>query len=256
MVSWQAAASVLPSCNDLPRKKNIPQYSAVYITETEEEFTLYRHVTTPGGGESAGHSQARAYLQHFLQENAVHLQNMLCGYVVKMGLATGENVELVAAEVFQDAALETLAHAERFNPTMQARPWFLAIAANILKRHRADYLKRYRFEVLAGNLARRETQESAEEVLDQIMGARAGMVGPEQAFVARESARELLALVAPEDAQLLHMALIQGWDASALGQLMGVTPGAARVRVHRALSRLRAAWRQSQERKERSGYHG
>lgn len=180
------------------------------------------------------------------------LQAIICGYVAKMGLATGQNVEAVAAEVFQDAALETLAHAERFNPEMQPRAWFLAIAANILKRHRASYLKRNRFEVLTGNLA----QESEQDVLDRLMDARSGTGEPEQTLLSRESTSELLAMVAPEDAQLLHMALVQGWDASALGQLMGITPGAARVRVHRALSRLRVAWRQSEQRMERGGYHG
>lgn len=216
---------------------------------------MYGDATTSEGG-SAEHSQGRDYLQRFLQENAASLQSILCGYVVKMGLATGENVEFVAAEVFQDAALETLAHAERFNPNMQARPWFLAIAANILKRHRTNYIKRYRFEVLTGNLAKQEAQESEQDVLDLIMGARARTAGPEPGLVERESTRELLALVSLEDAQLLQMALIQGWDASALGELMGVTPGTARVRVHRALNRLRAAWRQSQQRKERGGYYG
>jgi RNA polymerase sigma-70 factor (ECF subfamily) len=194
----------------------------------------------------------RTYLQRFLQEHAASLQAIICGYVAKMGLATGQNVEAVAAEVFQDAALEILAHTERFHPEMQPRAWFLAIAANILKRHRARYLKRHRFEVLTSNLA----QESEQDVLDQIMDARGGTGGPEQTLLSREGASELLAMVAPQDAQLLHMALVQGWDASALGQLMGITPGAARVRVHRALSRLRAAWRQSEQRKEREGYHG
>jgi RNA polymerase sigma factor (sigma-70 family) len=213
-------------------------------------------MTTPGRDGPAEQSQARASLQRFLQENATSLQRTLCGYVVKMGLATGENVELVAAEVFQDAVLETLAHAERFNPKMQARPWFLAIAANILKRHRNDFLNRYRFEVLTSNLTRQAARGGEEHVLDQLMGIDSSSAGPEQVLVAREGMRELLALVAPEDAQLLQMALIQDWDASALGQFMGITPGAARVRVHRALNRLRAAWRQSQQRKERGGYHG
>ena len=217
---------------------------------------MSRDVTPTGRGGPAEQSQARAYLQGFLQENAASLQRILCGYVVKMGLAAGEHVELVAAEVFQDAALETLAHAERFNPEMQARTWFLAIGANILKRHRNAFLKRYRFEVLTSDLTRQAGRGSEENVLDQIMGMGSNSAGPEQVLVAREGARELLALVAPEDARLLQMALIQGWDASALGQLMGVTPGAARVRVHRALNRLRVAWRQSQQRKERGGSHG
>lgn len=235
---------------------NISQYSAGYTSKTEEEFQLYGDVNTPDRGGSAEQSQAHASLQRFLQENAASLQHILCGYVVKMGLATGENVELVAAEVFQDAALETLAHAERFNPEMQARPWFLAIAANILKRHRNAFLRRYRFEVLTSDLTRQAAQGSEEHVLDQMMGMGSNSTGPEQVLIAREGARELLALVAPEDAQLLQMALIQGWDASALGQVLGVTSGAARVRVHRALHRLRSAWRQSQQKKERGGYHG
>ena len=256
LISWIPHAHHAFRCNDLLCKKNISQYSAGYTSETEEEFQLSRDVTTTGRGGPAERSQARAYLQRFLQENAASMQSILCGYVVKMGLATGEKVELVAAEVFQDEVLETLAHAERFNPQMQARPWFLAIAANILKRHRSDFLKRYHFEVLTSDLTRQAARGNEENVLDQMMGTGSSSAGPEQVLVAREGARELLALVTPEDAQLLQMALIQGWDASALGQVMGITSGAARVRVHRALNRLRAAWKQSQQKKERGGYDG
>src|SRR5262245_21839195 len=136
-----------------------------------------------GGGRGTEDSPARAYLQRFLQDNAASLQAILCGYVAKMGLVTGQTIELVAAEIFQDAVVETLAHAERFNPEIQARAWFLAIAANILKRHRASYLKRHRFEVLAGNLARPTGQESEQDVLDQIMGVRSNATEPEQTYM-------------------------------------------------------------------------
>lgn len=211
---------------------------------------MYGDNTATGEPLDAGGSQARAYLQRFLQENAASLQGILCGYVAKMRLAPGGNIEAVAAEVFQDAALETLANAERFNPEMQPRVWFLAIAANVLKRHRARYARRYKFEVLVGSLASKPEQGNEQDVLDQIMAWRGGEPGPEQTLVTRESVRELLALVAPEDARLLNMALIQGWDANALATLIGVTPGTARVHVHRALSRLREAWRTSEQRKE------
>jgi RNA polymerase sigma-70 factor (ECF subfamily) len=188
-----------------------------------------------------------------LQDNAVPLQGIICGYVSKMGLATGERIEAVAAEVFQDAVIETLAHAERFHTDMQPRPWFLAIAANMLKRHRASYAKRSRFEVLIGHVASTSGRESEQDVLDLLMPATAP--GPEQMLERRESVRELLALVSPADAQLLKMALLEGWDADALASLMGITPGAARVRVHRALQRLREAWRTSEQGKEWSKYH-
>ncbi len=215
---------------------------------------LYGDETTAGDWQDANSSRARAYLQRFLQDNATHLQTILCGYVARMGLASGDSIAAVAADVFQDAVIETLAHAERFNPEMQPRAWFLAIAANILKRHRASYAKRSQFEVLLGNLTSTFQRESEQDILDRIMPSAA--VGPEQMLERREGARELLALVSPEDARLLSMALIDGWDANALGSLMGITPGAARVRVHRALNRLREAWRTSEQRKEWSKHHG
>ncbi len=215
---------------------------------------MYGNETATQGGQDADNSPARAYLQRFLQDQAAHLQAILCGYVAKMGVASGEHVEAVAADVFQDAVIETLAHAQRFNPEMQPRAWFLAIAANILKRHRVSYARHYKFEVLVGNLASTSERESEQDILDRIMPS--VTVGPEQTLERREGVRELLALVSPEDARLLSMALIEGWDANALGAQMGVTPGAARVRVHRALSRLREAWRKSESRKERNEYHG
>lgn len=208
---------------------------------------MYGNETAIRERQDADDGRARAYLQRFLQDNAVHLQAILGGYVAKMGLASGPGIEAVAAEVFQDAVLETLAHADRFNPEMQPRAWFLAIAANILKRHRASYAKRYKFEVLVGSLANKHEDESEQDVLDRIM--QAGSPGPEQTLAGRETVRELLALVSPEDARLLNMALLEGWDASALGAHLGITPGTARVRVHRALSRLRVAWQKSEQQK-------
>ena len=207
---------------------------------------MYRNEIATGKGRTRAIA-GRAYLQRFLQDNAAHLQAILGGYVAKMGLASGAGIEAVAAEVFQDAVLETLAHADRFNPEMQPRAWFLAIAANILKRHRASYARRYKFEVLVGDLAHKYELENEQDVLDRIM--QAGAPGPEQTLAAHETVRELFSLVSPEDARLLNMALLEGWDASALGEHMGITPGTARVRVHRALSRLRAAWKKSEQQK-------
>ncbi len=207
-----------------------------------------------GGRQDDSGEQARAYLRWFLQENAAQLQAIICGYVAKMGLATGAHIQAVAAEVFQDAALEALAHADRFHPQMQPRAWFLAIAANILKRYRASVAKRARFEVLVGSLARRSELEPEQDVLDRLMAC--GAPGLEQAVTANEGARELLALISPQDAQLLKQALIDGWDARMLASMMGVSPGTARVRVHRALSRLRKAWQQSEQRKEREKRNG
>lgn len=199
---------------------------------------------------------ARAYLQQFLQENATSLEAIICGYVAKMSLATGENIEHVAAEVFQEAALEILAHADRFNLSMQPRAWFLGIAANILKRQRTTYARRYRFEVLIGNLTSKTEWGNEPDLLDRLMGYASLSSEPEYSLVAEEGARELLGLVSPEDAQLLNMALIQGWDAESLASMMSITSGTVRVRVHRALGRLRKAWKKANQKKEPGKHNG
>lgn len=204
---------------------------------------------TSQGWQDADGGQARVYLQRFLQENAASLQGILCGYVARMGLATGENIPLVATEIFQDAVLETLAHPEHFHSHTQPRAWFLAIAANILKRHRAKYAKRYHFEVLVSDLPQQGERESEHDLLDRLMNYR-GTPGPEQGLIVRESVQELLALVSAEDAHLLDLALVQGWSAETLAPMFKVTPGTARVRVHRALTRLRKAWQGAEQRKK------
>ena len=202
------------------------------------------------GWQDADEERARAYLQQFLQDNAASLQAITRGYVIKTNVATSNNVEAIASEIFQETVIEVLSHASRYNPDMQPRAWFLAIAANVLKRHKVSYAKRYRFEVLLGDSAHNQ------DILDRLMTYIEYAPGPEQALIEQESVREMLALVSQDDARLLNMVLLQGWDANALASTLGITPGAVRVRVHRALSRLRDAWRQSEQRKERGKRNG
>ena len=65
---------------------------------------------------------------------------------------------------------------------------------------------------------------------------------PDQEIAANEQAELLLALVSPEDQQILMLAFVQGFEREALAQKLGISPGATRVRLHRALKRLRLAW--------------
>jgi RNA polymerase sigma-70 factor (ECF subfamily) len=213
---------------------------------------LHRNELDAGGWQGASGERARAYLQRFLQAQSTNLQKIICGYVARMGLAKGSDIEDVAAEVLQETALEAMSHAERFQPDeMQPRAWLLGIATNVLKRYRAKYARRYRFEVLTGTMA----QEP--DLLDQLLASPENAPGPEQAFIAHEGLHELLALVSADDARLLQMALVQGWNANELAAMMGITPGTARVRIHRALTRLREAWRQATtQRKGNQKRHG
>lgn len=194
----------------------------------------------------------RAYLQRFLQENADQLTGILRAYIVRMGPASPEFVQAFAAETFQDAVLEALLHAERFDVSMQLRAWFLGIATNVLKRKRVGAARRYHFEVLTSELAStRATATCESDLFDQLAPRFAP--NPEQELESREQVHELLALVSPADAEVLTLALLHDLDSSTLARHLGISVGTARVRLHRAQRRLRSAW-QRRENDEKRGY--
>ena len=193
-----------------------------------------------------GREQAREEIRRLLREQTVSLQGIIRAYVVRMGIVPEEQVGSVATEVFHEAVLEALAHAERFDPSRHFAAWFLGIAASMLKRKRASLAKRYRFEVLASEIATRSGALSDTDFFEQFAGCMTP--GPEQELETQEQVREMLALVSPDDAKVLELALLHDLNASTIAQQLGVTVGAARVRLHRALQRLRTAMQQHGER--------
>jgi len=158
-----------------------------------------------------------------------------------MGLARGEEVPAVALEVLQEVAIEALDHADRFNPTGQPMAWLLGIATNVIKRKKAEFAKRSRREMPIAHLSIvQEEPLSEDELFDQI--AAHTLAGPEQDIEANEQALAMLSLVSAEDQHILRLAFLYDFDREALAEKLGITSVAARVRLHRALSRLRAAW--------------
>ena len=85
-----------------------------------------------------------------------------------------------------------------------------------------------------------EEHLSESELFDQL--AANSSAGPDQEIAANEQAELLLSLVSPEDQHILMLAFLQGFEREALAQKLGISPGATRVRLHRALKRLRLAW--------------
>jgi RNA polymerase sigma factor (sigma-70 family) len=191
-------------------------------------------------------------LVDFLADNVAALLGILRSYVQRMGLARGEEVAAVAVEVLQEVVIEALDHADRFNPTGQPMAWLLGIAINVIKRKKVEFAKRSRRELSMSeiSLAQQEPQ-SEDELFDQFTAYTAA--GPEQDIAANEQAEILLSLVSPEDQQILLLAFLYGFKRDALAEKLGISPGATRVRLHRALKRLRLAWSEQQHLKFQEG---
>lgn len=184
-------------------------------------------------------------LVDFLAENVATLLGILRSYVQRMGLARGEEVAAVAVEVLQEVVVEALDHADRFNPTSQPMAWLLGIAMNVIKRKKAELARRSKRELSMSDLSPAQQEPPAgDELFEQFMADTAA--GPEQAIVANEQAEILLSLVSPEDQQILLLAFLYGFERDALAEKLGISPGATRVRLHRALKRLRLAWSEQQ----------
>jgi DNA-directed RNA polymerase specialized sigma24 family protein len=59
-----------------------------------------------------------------------------------------------------------------------------------------------------------------------------------------QAAQELLSLVSESDQQVLRLAVIEGLSGRELAVELGITEGAARVRLHRAKQQLRRVYSQ------------
>lgn len=180
-------------------------------------------------------------LIEFIADNVASLLGIIRSYVMRMGLAHGEDVPAVSLEVLQEVVLEALGHKDRFNPTGQAMAWLLGIAINVIKRKKFEFIKRSQRELSMSDLSRMQEEGLSEsDLFDQLTANTSA--GPDQEIAANEQAELLLSLVSTEDQHILILAILQGFDRDALAQKLGISPGAARVRLHRALKRLRLAW--------------
>ncbi|WP_376797561.1 RNA polymerase sigma factor [Thermogemmatispora sp.] len=187
---------------------------------------------------------ARAELERYLIEHSQTLLENLRFYVVRLGLAPEGEARAIALEVLQEVAVEALGHAARFEPGRQPLAWLLGIGMNVIRRYKAERARQRQRELSPAYLATRlplEKTPSELEVFDQLQAAASG---PEEEVEAEEAALALLALVDQEDREVLHLALVEGCERELLARQLGISPGAARVRLHRALQRLRRAFQQ------------
>ncbi len=188
---------------------------------------------------------ARHLLLECLEEETEQLLGIIRSYVRRFNLALGDQAVTVALEVLQEVAVEALEHADRFaiRHTRQPRAWLLGIALNVIRRKRVEEARRSRREWQLGRLSGLHPEAANEhELLDQLMQSQAE--DPEQEFLSKEQVSAMLSLVAEEDREILRLAFLEGFQREALAQWLGTAPSTARMRLHRALGRLRSAWRQ------------
>jgi RNA polymerase sigma-70 factor (ECF subfamily) len=140
-------------------------------------------------------------------------------------------------DLHQEVFVAAWSKLDRFDLGQPFTPWVYGIARNMLR-------QRFR------ELARQRTRSMA---LDEIpastasgLGASSGADGHASKLRAERALHHLQTLPDAER-EILGLRIIEGLGAQAIAELIQSTPGSVRVRVHRALQRLRRLCQEEQE---------
>ncbi len=179
----------------------------------------------------------RLLLAEYLADHAPSLQTTIHFYLSRVNVGSGEAIASAALEVFQEASATALTAASRFDPERSPGPWILGIAVNVIKRWKDEEMRRRRHEFhmpLFGDDA---------DVTERLLPMSMRTQFPASAEMDDAATIEdLLSLVGPDDREVLTLALLHDCDSATLARLLGTNVGAARMRLHRAIARLRIAW--------------
>jgi RNA polymerase sigma-70 factor (ECF subfamily) len=148
-------------------------------------------------------------------------QGRVFGFLGRMGLDA-----VTSEDIAQEAFLRVWRNAKSFDPKRgAASTWILTIARNLALSHLSEVTRR------------RETFDEDEVLRAPCRGPRPDAVLEDKQRRARLAAA--LERLAPTERSLLAASYDEGLDLAAIARLEGCSPGAAKVRLHRARMKLR-----------------
>lgn len=180
-------------------------------------------------------------LRQFLEAESAHLTRTLRLYAWRAGLPADENT---VGDLLNQTVVEALNHADRYDPARSPRAWLLGIAANLIRREQAAIARLSAREPLAFDLAPENLLLSEEEIFERLAllspdGATGGSSDASGDIALRQQVQAAVSQLPTGDQLVLNLFSEGDLSGKALGQALGIRPGAARVRLHRALNRLR-----------------
>lgn len=200
--------------------------------------------TTPHLANNDDESPLRAYLAALEEKSeGQQLLSSIRLYVHNAKLAGEQSTHEIALEIMQEMVMEALRSEPNFDRTASPKPWLLGIAINLIKRRREKLFRRRQRETLAADLAKPD-EVTEEELFDRL--AAQVRPGPEQEVLAAMDLSEALSQLPPADRNLIQSYLHHDMNGAEVARALGISPGNARVRFHRALTKLRVIWQEHQ----------
>jgi RNA polymerase sigma factor (sigma-70 family) len=181
-------------------------------------------------------------LRQYIAAESAELVRTLRVYVLRAGFAeSAQTIDSAAHELLNEVVVEALSHEDRFRSEAHPRAWLLGIAANLIKRRQSEIVRQQRREPLIRDLYPGLEESMSDDDLFDLMIEWADSTSHE-AREQEEAISALLDTLPPNDSQILKLALLNGLNGDKIAQDLAISPGAARVRLHRALHRLRLAY--------------
>jgi RNA polymerase sigma factor (sigma-70 family) len=188
----------------------------------------------------ASESPAAAYLREFIATHFPVLMQSLQIKVWYSGIPCEISVRETALEVLNEVTQEALDHAARFDVSRSPLPWLLGIGVHVILRRKAAVARRRSNEQSAHQSRISDSDQRQDSIIFDEMLALASP-SPEAEVIDRDQVERLLAPLSEDDRRIVRLACLLDLDFASIAAVLGITPNAARVRLHRALQRLRRA---------------
>jgi len=152
--------------------------------------------------------------------------------VVRMaGPLRDHEIDGIVHETINETWIRAVRNEHRFDPARPALPWMLAIATNVLlERRRATYRDRRQVP---------QTDLTDEMLLENMLSTQDSKI---DSTSNQHAVQAVLAELPTETRKLLEARFSDGLDGPALAARLGISHGAARVRLCRALQQFRERW--------------
>lgn len=176
-------------------------------------------------------NNATEKIRSFFETDSETLHKIIRSYVWKAKSLpkTSEQVDEIAAEILSQVFIEAIEHADRFDSDRPPRAWLLGIASKLILRRQDQHIRHLKHEVSA--------IDDETTLFDRL----ASLSSPnmEEDVALREQANTLIAQLTETDQIFICVALKHNLSGNEIAKEMNISPGNARVKLHRILEKMR-----------------
>lgn len=177
-------------------------------------------------------NDATEKIRSFFETESETLRKIIRSYVWNakyLRKKTPAQVDEIATEILSQVFIEAIEHADRFSADRPPRAWLLGIASKLILQ-RQDQHTRY---------SKREVTATDDETAFFDKLASLSSPNIEEDVALREQINTLLTQLSEPDQRFIRVALKHNLSGNEIAEEMDMTPGNARVKLHRTLEKLR-----------------